>query len=124
MLINRVRKRKTGYQRKKLWVHLPYTNAQVIELIEKRTEEGYLLGWTKEGQGLKVYLRYTMDGVPSRSSIKRRWKPSRSWSVDGRKRWGTNGEVGRYIRQTSKGRRTSLEARKQKVGGILYLWVR
>jgi len=124
MLINRVGKRKSGYQRKKLWIDLPYTNGQVRDLVEKRTEEGYVLGWTKEGKGIKVYLRYSMDGVPSRTTVKRRWKPSRKWSVDGRKRWGTNGEVGRYLRQTSKGRKTSLEARKENLGGILYLWVR
>lgn len=124
MLIKRVSKRKIGYERKKLWVTLPYTNKEVRILIEKRTEEGYLLGWSKEEKGLKVYLRYTEEGVPSRSKRKRRWKPSRHWTVNAKKRWGTNGEVGRYIRQTSKGRRTSLEARKQKVGGILYLWVR
>jgi len=124
MLIKRVRRRKTGYQGKKVWVHVPYTNKEVREVIEKRTEEGYLLGWTKEEKGLKVYLRYTGEGVPSRTKRKRRWKPSRSWSVNARTRWGANGEVGRYLRQTSKGRRTSLEARKQKVGGRRYLWVR
>lgn len=124
MLINRVRKRKTGYQRKKRWIHLPYTNRQAIELIERRTEEGYLLGWAKEEKGLKVYLRYTGEGVPSRSKRKRRRKPSRSWSVDQRKRWGGNGDLGRFRRQTPAGRKTSLEARKENVGGILYLWVR
>jgi len=124
MLINRVTKRKRGYQGKKLWVRLPYTNPEVVECVEKRTEEGYVLGWTKETKGLKVYLRYTQDGSPSRSKIKRRWKPSRTWSVDARQRFGANGEVGRYLRQTTKGRKTSLEARKEKLGGVLYLWVR
>jgi ribosomal protein S8 len=124
MLANRVTKRKRGYERKKGWIDLPYQSSQVIELIEIRCEEGYLLGWTKEKKGLKVYLRYTPDGQPSRSAVKRRWKPSRERSVDSHQLWGVNGEMGRYLLQTSKGRRTSVEARKQKVGGMVRRWVR
>jgi len=123
MLTNRVTKRKRGYERKKGWIHVPYTTSHVMELIEVRCEEGYLLGWTKEKAGLKVYLRYTADGAPSRSSIQRRWKPSRGRSVDSRQRWGVNGEMGRYILQTSQGRMTSVEARKKNVGGIVWRWV-
>jgi len=124
MLTNRVTKRKRGYERKKGWIHLPYQSSQVIELVEVRCEEGYLLGWSKEKNGLKLYLRYTADGRPSRSSVKRRWKPSRGRSVDSRQMWGVNGEIGRYLLQTSKGRRTSVEARKQQVGGRVWRWVR
>lgn len=124
MLTNRVTKRKRGYEAKKGWIQIPYTTGHVVELIELRCKEGYLLGWEKETGGLKVYLRYTLEGAPSRSSIKRRWKPSRAVGVDARYRWGVNGEVGRYILQTSKGRMTSVEARKSKVGGIVWRWVR
>lgn len=123
MLEKRVTQRKRGYQRKKPWIRVPYTRSHVRELRELRTEEGYLLGWEKEEKGVKVYLRYTVDGAPSRSSIQRRWKPSRERTVNARQRWGRNGERGRYVLQTSKGRRSSVEARKQKVGGIVWRWV-
>ena len=125
MLTNRVTKRKRGYERKKGWIHVPYTTSHVVELIELRCEEGYLLGWTytQDQKGLKVYLRYTKDGMPSRTSIQRRSKPSRGRTVDSRKRWGVNGELGRYILQTSHGRMTSVEARKKNVGGMVWRWV-
>jgi ribosomal protein S8 len=124
MVSKRVTTRKRGYQAKKLSVSLPYTNSEGRNLVEKRTEEGYLLGWAKTPKGLKVYLRYTADGSPSRSKRERRSKPSRTWTAEATQRWGTKGERGRYLRQTTKGRRTSLEARKHHVGGVLYLWVR
>jgi len=127
MVSKRVTTRKRGYEAKKLSVTLPYTNPEVRQVVEKRTEEGYLLGWAltpKAPKGVRVYLRYTEAGVPARSNLERRSKPSRTWTAEARQRWGTKGERGRYLRQTSKGRRTSLEARKHQVGGILYLWVR
>lgn len=124
MLRKRVTKRKRGYQTKKVWVEFKHLNQHGREWIEKRTEEGYLLGWTKEKEGVKVYLRYTKEGVPSLTKRKRRWKPSRSVSVDASKRWGTKGDVGRYRRETTKGRKTNLEARKENVGGVLCRWVK
>jgi len=124
MLVNRVTKRKRGYERKKPWVRFPYTNPEAMELVEKRTEEGYLLGWTVQPNGRKVYLRYRQNGTRCRSVRKRRSKPSRKRSADARKRWGANGERGRYRMQTTKGRKTQLEAREEGVGGILYRWVR
>lgn len=124
MLTKRVRKRKRGYQTKKVWVEYKNLNQHGREWIEKRTEEGYVLGWEKEKNGVKVYLRYTKEGVPSLTKRKRRWKPSRSRSVDGGKRWGTKGDVGRYRRETTKGRKTNLEARKENVGGVLCRWVK
>jgi len=124
MLVNRVTKRKRGYERKKPKVHFPYTKGEVRELVEKRTEEGYLLGWTMNGKGVDVYLRYRPNGAPCRTTRKRRSKPSRKRSADARKRWGANGERGRYVRQTTKGRKTHLEGRKEQVGGRRYRWVR
>jgi ribosomal protein S8 len=126
MLTNRVTKRKRGYERKKGWISVPYTTSHVIELIELRCEEGYLLGWTKEKNGLKVYLRYTEEGTPSISKRKRRWKPSRIHTVDARQRWSVgqmNGERGTLIMQTTQGRITSVEARKKKLGGIVWRWI-
>lgn len=126
MLTNRVTKRKRGYERKKGWIHVPYTTGNVVELIELRCEEGYLLGWTKEKNGLKVYLRYTEEGTPSMSKRKRRWKPSRIHTVDARQMWSIgqmNGERGTLIMQTTQGRITSVEARKKKLGGIVWRWI-
>ena len=124
MLTNRVTARKTGYQAKKEYVEVPYTNPQVLELVEKRCEEGYLRAWAKQDAGVKVYLRYRPNGVPCIANRKRRSKPSRKRSADARKRWGVNGDRGTRVRQTSKGRKNSVEARKAKVGGVLYRWVR
>ena len=124
MLTNRVTARKTGYQAKKEYVEVPYTNPQVVELVEKRCEEGYLRAWAKQETGVKIYLRYRPNGVPCRTNRKRRSKPSRHRSADARKRWGVNGDRGTVVRQTSKGRKNSVEARKAKVGGVLYRCVR
>jgi ribosomal protein S8 len=98
----------------------------VVELIELRCEEGYLLGWTKETNGRKVYLRYTEEGAPSVSKRKRRWKPSRIHTVDSRQIWSVgqmSGEMGTLIIQTTIGRITSVEARKHNLGGIVWRWV-
>lgn len=101
----------------------PYTKQEARDLAEKRTEEGYLLGWTKGPKGLTLYLRYTGGGAPSRAKLRRRKKPSREYTRGAKERWGTNGERGVVRRQTTKGRKTSVEARKDQVGGIVYLWV-
>lgn len=123
MRANRVTKRKRGYKGKKVSVDFPYTKQEARDLVEKRTEEGYLLGWTKGEKGLTLYLRYTGGGAPSRSKIERRKKPSREHTRGAKERWGANGDMGTYRRQTTKGRKTSVEARKEHVGGIVYRWV-
>jgi ribosomal protein S8 len=126
MLSKRVNKRKRGYKGKKLWVELPYTNEETRALVERRTEEGYLLGWMKEKGKVRRYLRYREEGMGSLSEIKRRSKSSRKLFASEKQRWGRNPGVGggRYRRQTTKGRKTGIEARKAKVGGGMYLWVK
>lgn len=123
MLANRVTKRKSGYKTKKGWIELPYTSKKRERLREKRRKEGYIRGWAREKKNRKVYLRYTEEGVGSRTERKRRRKPSRSRSVDKGQRWGRSEDTGMYRIQTKKGRRTSVEARKRKQGGRAYRWV-
>lgn len=125
MLTNRVTKRKIGYKQKKEWVRRSHSTESVVELVELRSEHGYLLGWEKEAKGLKVYLRYTEEGRPSVSKMKRRWKSSRHYTVDSREMWMVaqiNGDMGTLVVQTTEGLITSVEARKKNLGGIVWMW--
>lgn len=124
MLTKRRRKRKSGYETKKTSVTFEGRNEHGRDWVEKRVEEGYLLGWTKKKNERTVYLRYTKQGIPSRTERKTRWKPSRKRTVESRKRWGNRGDHGVYRRATTKGRKTQVEARKEKVGGRVCRWVK
>jgi small subunit ribosomal protein S8 len=126
MLTKRVNQRKIASEQKKAYIELEYST-YYIPLLNLRIEHGYLISWVKiEEKGktlIKVYLRYHIDGTSSRSKAKIRWKPSRTLSVSSREIWGVNGEVGVYLVQTTKGRITSVDARRQKLGGVLLIWV-
>lgn len=125
MLTNRVTKRKIGYKQKKESIYRSYPTEGRVDLVELRCEHGYLLGWEKEKNGLKVYLRYTEEGRASVSKIKRRWKSSRHYTVDSRGIWmmaQINGDMGRLVVQTTQGLITSVEARKKNLGGIVWMW--
>ena len=78
----------------------------------------------KEGKRKReVERRYNEEGKSGRKKRKRRSKPSRERNLGYKERWGSGGEErGRYRRQTPKGRKTSVEARKEKRGGKRRRW--
>lgn len=98
--------------------------------VEKRVSRGYRGGYVKEtisaskGKNRvtskrKVQLSYRQNGQPG---IRKRIVLNQL--VSNRERWGRRSVGGTGRRETTEGRRTVEEARKQEIGGKRVRWVR
>lgn len=93
--------------------------------VAKRVERGYVRAYEKQvvdegrkGRKRKVELSYRENGQPGRRQRKER-KQTVSWG----ERWGRRARGGTGRRETTEGRRTVEEARKQELGGKRKRWV-
>jgi len=101
------------------------TKTEVLKILKK---EGYIRNYVVRKRGghnkLKVFLKYTDEGVPSFDYIERVSKPSRRVYVDKRNIPMVAGGMGTAILSTSKGMMSDKDAREQGVGGevVCQLW--
>jgi ribosomal protein S8 len=119
---------KKGYaeQRRYVVVH-DYCPALVL-VVDCRVDRGYrkaVLGGGSESPRT-LELGYSVDGTPCRQELKTRSKPSRPSTVTAKERWGRapQGDGGTVLLETTSGRKTREEARRQELGGRRRLWVR
>lgn len=120
-------KRLHGYKTKKAWVSFSRPSARLRTWVEQREDLGFILGWTLRTSTSPlrlVYLRYTKEGVPSRSVLRFLSRPSRAFSVSSRSLWGSSGDHGVYLLHTSKGRQTHVRGRNRRLGGTVSAWVK
>lgn len=90
--------------------------------------EGYIEGYTVEGEGvhkhLKIDLKYQKNRKPVIAGSKRVSKPSRRIYVGSKEIPRVMGGLGTVILSTPNGIMSGRQARKQNVGGevIAYIW--
>lgn len=117
-------KRLHGYQTKKATVSFTRPSPRRFIWAEQRAELGLILGWSSPSSTRRViYLRYTKEGHPSRTTLKFLSRPSRDCFVSSRSLWGSSGDHGVYLLQTTKGRLTHSQGRKRRLGGIASVWL-
>lgn len=110
-----------AYEREKKYVE---RRGAYESKVEKRVSRGYRRGYEKEAtsrEGVykrKVQLSYRENGQPGR-----RQRRELNHTVSARERWGRRSVGGTGRRETSEGRRTVEEARKQEIGGQRVRWV-
>jgi ribosomal protein S8 len=118
----RAEKVKHGYSEKKRSVCVERHSDGLEKVVDRRVVRGYRKGWTvaDNGEDMEVLLAYTSKGGPVRQE---RRVIERPFSVSHTARWARTGGQGSYRRQTTEGRRTIDEARKQELGGLRRLYV-
>jgi small subunit ribosomal protein S8 len=90
--------------------------------------EGYIQGYTIEGEGaqsaLRIDLKYLKNRKPVIAGMKRVSKPSRRVYVGAKQIPRVMGGLGTVILSTPQGIMSGRQARKQNVGGevIAYVW--
>ncbi|MEO0098913.1 MAG: 30S ribosomal protein S8 [candidate division WOR-3 bacterium] len=101
-------------------VKFPYSKMK-LEIARILLEEGYINNFQVSGEGVKkeivILLKYTLDGRPVISEIKRVSRPSRRVYAGYREIPKVAGGLGIAILSTPKGILSDREARRQKVGG-------
>ncbi|MEO0102227.1 MAG: 30S ribosomal protein S8 [candidate division WOR-3 bacterium] len=108
-------------------VKFPYSKIK-LEIARILLEEGYINNFQVLGEGAKkeisILLKYTLEGKPVISEIKRVSRPSRRVYVGYQEIPKVAGGLGINIISTPKGILSDREARKQKVGGeiIAAIW--
>lgn len=100
----------------------------VEEIIKILAREGFIENFQiiedkKQGK-IKVYLKYTEDGLPVMENLQRVSKPGRREYIAAEDVKSVLGGVGIAIISTNKGAMTDEEARKQGLGGevICKIW--
>ena len=99
-----------------------------VELARLLKQEGYIKDYVTDGVGahkvLRVAMRYSADGKPVITGIKRISKPGLRRYTGAVDIPRVLGGMGTALLTTSKGLMTGREARKQKVGGevLAYVW--
>lgn len=100
----------------------PYSNIkfQIARLLQ---EEGYVWGSEVQGEGInkeiKVKVKFSSNGKPVLSNVKRCSKPGRRQYVDSTEIPRVLSGLGMAIVSTSKGIMSGAQARKQNIGGEL-----
>jgi len=116
-MLTRIR---NALMRQKSEVKFPYSKIK-LEIARILLEEGYINNFQVLGEGVKkeiaILLKYTLDGKPVISEIKRISKPSRRVYVGYREIPKVAGGLGIAILSTPKGILSDREARRNKVGG-------
>lgn len=102
-------------------VEMPYSRlkAEIARVLKK---EGFVTDYASEGgvkKILKVYLKYSEQGKPSITGLKRESRPGLRSYVNATEIPRVLGGMGIAILSTSSGVLTDKEARKQHVGGEL-----
>ncbi|MEO0116631.1 MAG: 30S ribosomal protein S8 [candidate division WOR-3 bacterium] len=101
-------------------VKFPYSKIK-LEIARILLEEGYINNFQVSGEGVKkeivILLKYTLDGKPVISELKRVSRPSRRVYAGYREIPKVAGGLGIAILSTPKGILSDREARRQKVGG-------
>lgn len=101
-------------------VKFPYSKIK-LEIARILLEEGYINNFQVLGEGAKkeisILLKYTLEGKPVISEIKRVSRPSRRVYVGYQEIPKVAGGLGINIISTPKGILSDREARKEKVGG-------
>ena len=104
------------------------SSVQKVEVARLLKQEGYVKAYAVEGAGahktLTVVLRYSPDGKPVITGIKRVSKPGLRRYSGAADIPRVLGGMGTALLTTSKGLMTGREARKQQVGGevLAYVW--
>lgn len=107
---------------RKDYVDIPHSKMKerICSVLE---EEGFIKGYdvvdTKPARTIRVYLKYTQDGSPVISEIKRMSKPGRRIYVGVRDLPYVRRGLGICILSTSKGIMSDKKARKVRAGGEL-----
>lgn len=121
-------KRLHGYQTKKAFVAFSRPSPRLRIWVEQREDLGFIQGWTLRTSSRHplrlVYLRYSKEGIPSRSVLRFLSRPSRAFSVSSRSLWGNSGDHGVYLLRTSKGRQTHVQGRNLRLGGTVSVWIK
>lgn len=100
----------------------PYSNikAEIGRLLK---DEGYIWGCETQGEGknkeLKVKVKYSSNGKPVLTNVKRCSKPGRRQYVDSTEIPRVLSGLGVAIVSTSRGVMSGAQARKQNIGGEL-----
>lgn len=100
----------------------PYSNikAEIGRLLQ---DEGYIWSCETQGEGknkeLKIKVKYTPNGKPVLSDVKRCSKPGRRQYVDSTEIPRVLSGLGIAIVSTSRGVMSGAQARKQNIGGEL-----
>lgn len=117
-LITRLR---NGQNRKLLTITLyKPTSKYCLHFLDILYNEGYIRGYKileSKPLHIMVYLKYTADGSPAISEIKRISKPSRRFYVKIKSLWNVKSGLGIFILSTPKGLMTDLDAKILNQGG-------
>jgi len=105
---------------------LPYSKFKKA-LTEVLAREGFVAGFKEvadKHKMLEIKLKYSAEGEPVITEIKRVSKPGQRIYLSAQKVPRTNSGFGITVVSTSKGLVTDTEARKQKIGGeiICQVW--
>lgn len=116
-MLNRIRNAQAV---KKQTVNVPFSNLK-LKLAEILKKEKLISDFRKRGRGVKknlqIELRYTSNGVPVISGLKRVSKPGQRVYKKVKEIGKVKSGYGIAIISTSKGLMTDKEARKEKLGG-------
>jgi len=114
---------RTGQKLQKLYV-IHYSSKLLCQILDVLVREGYLLGYSSfysihssQKKFIKIFLKYTITGLPVIKSIIRVSKASQKLYFNKLNQKKKDSLLGIYIIATSKGILSDQEARKLNIGG-------
>lgn len=111
-----------GQLAKKSFVIQSYKKSST-KILNVLWDEGYILGYKKSLNSLKIYLKYK-NGLPAITLIKALSKPSLRMYYSVKQLWKLDLSNGLIVLSTNKGFLSDKECKKKKLGGEPFLIVK
>jgi small subunit ribosomal protein S8 len=113
---------KNGQISKKAFIEVSLNNIN-ISLLNVLWEEGFIQGYEKKKNNLKVFLKYN-DSNFLINYIKFISKPSLKIFISSKMLWKLNEKLGVFVLSTDKGLLTLKKCKKFNLGGVLLFFLK